>query len=576
MRIFTRYIGRHKTGFVTAVLCVGCEALCDLMQPTLLSRLIDHGIRNGDMAYVIRLGLLMLSVTAIGALFAATRNILAGNVSQRIGADLRRDTLSKILSFTETSADKFNAGTLITRMTNDTAQVTQFMNGMMRIFVKAPVLCIGGIILSVSLNRQLGLLVIASVVLVSILLAVSMILSYTRFTRVQRAIDRVNTVVQEYLLGVRLVKAFGRGKEETEKFHKKNEELIDSSISSQLVIANFSPLITLTFNLGIAFVLYLGSVLVLKNDVQVGTISAFTTYMAQILLSMVMITNVFQAFVRAKASAERLGELMDEEGEKDTASGTKRALGQLTFEDVTFSYPEGSGIPSLQHLHFTVNPGEILAVIGPTGSGKSTILWLCLRFYSPDSGRILLDGRDLQEIPVGEIREAFSAAPQQSVLFSGTILENLRWGRSDATREDAQIAARAACADRFICEMPDGYDSLLGQGGLNLSGGQKQRLSLARAFLRQTPILLLDDCTSALDSVTESNVRESLRNLPEKPAILFVTQRVGSCLCADRILVLENGRAVGLGTHEDLLKNCPTYADIYDSQIGSDKGEEVV
>jgi len=575
MGIYRRYFEKYSFLFITGVSCVSFEALCDLMQPTIMAHLIDDGVKNGDLALVIRYGLFMLLITGVGACFAATRSILASRVSQRMGADLRSDLFRKILTFSEASADKFESGSLITRMTNDTSQITLFVNGLMRIYVKAPITCLGSIILAVILSPRLSVVLFAVVAAVTVFIVISMKMSYKRFAKVQRAIDKVNTVVQEYLLGVRLVKAFGRSGNAEEKFGEVNGTLAAKTVDSQLVIAYFSPLMSLTVNVGIALILYFGSLLFGQGKVEVGKISAFINYMGQILSSLIMITNIFNTLVRTKASTERISEVFDSaedfpNGDADTDRDDENA--GLEFEDVTFAYPSGSGMPALQNLSFTIGRGETLAVIGPTGSGKSTLAWLCMRFYDADSGSIRVKGRDVKTLGSEALRRNIALAPQKSMLFSGSVAENISWGNPQASCAEIEEAAKIAQADGFIKEMPEKYESLLGQGAINLSGGQKQRISIARALASKANILILDDCTSALDAVTEAKLRRAIKEKAgnDGSTMILITQRIGTACSADKILVLENGERVGFGRHEELMEKCAVYRDIYDSQIGGD------
>lgn len=569
MGIYKRYFNKYKLLFITAVGCVFFEAICDLLQPTIMARIIDDGVKNSHVDTVIRLGLLMLAITALGACFAAARNILASKVSQSFGADLRYDVFAKIMHFSEASSDKIEMGSLITRMTNDTSQVMQFVNGLMRIFFKAPVTCIGSIILAVILSPKLSLILFLVVAVVSTFIVISMKLSYVRFAKVQYAIDKVNTVVQEYLLGIRLVKAFGRYDEETEKFKGANTDLSDKSVSSQRVIAYFSPLMSLAVSIGIAAILYVGSILFGQGKIEVGKVAAFINYMAQILASLIMITNVFNTFVRTKASTARINEVLSsEEDFTGLEQSMKADFGSLSFDGVTFAYPNGSGLPAINNLSFQINRGETLAVIGPTGSGKSTLAWLCLHFYDIGKGKIVFNGTDIKSLDSKVLRDNIALAPQMSMLFTGTVLENIAWGNPDATAEDIKKAAQVAQADEFIQNMPEQYESILGQSGVNLSGGQKQRISIARALVKKSPVLILDDCMSALDAVTEAKVRQGLKTIDLQKTVILITQRIGTAMFADKILVLDDGVNVGFGNHNELLVSCDTYKSIFDSQIG--------
>lgn len=410
---------------------------------------------------------------------------------------------------------------------------------------------------------------LCAIAIVAVLIVISMKLSYKRFARVQKAIDKINIVVQEYLLGVRLVKAFGRYEGEEKRFASANSDLYEKSVASQIVIAYFSPVMSLTISTGIAAILYMGSILFGSGQLEVGKVAAFINYMSQILFSMIMITNIFNTFIRTKASSERIEEVLAGEEDFTSNGGSKEfEAGALEFRDVCFAYPGGSGQPVLKNLSFKIDKGETLAVIGPTGSGKSTLSWLCVRFYDVNEGAISIGGINIKDIKTSELRDNIALAPQKSILFTGTVGENLSYGKAAA--EEAQLieAAVNAQAHGFIEKMEKRYDSILGQNGVNLSGGQKQRLSIARALAKEAPIIILDDCTSALDAITEAKVRKGLRSLDNRSIIIMITQRVGTAMTADRILVLDNGVNVGFGKHADLLENCSTYREIYDSQIG--------
>lgn len=575
MEIYRRYWKKYGSLFLIAVVCVLFEALCDLMQPTIMADIIDNGVKNGKVPVILHYGMLMLLITVLGAVFATVRNILSSRVSQSFGADLRFDVFRKILHFSEAASDRMESGSLITRVTNDTSQVTQFVNGMMRIFFKAPITCLGSIILAVMLSPRLSVILFGVVAAVSAMIFTSMKLSYSRFAKVQTAVDRVNTTVQEYLLGVRLVKAFGRQQEEEDKFGTVNLDLAEKSISSQMVIALFSPLMSLAVSLGIAGSIFFGSKLFGTGQIDVGRIAAYINYMAQILSSLIMITNIFNTFVRTKASNERILQVLN--GEEDvpgTISELRDRSGRLSFQHVTFAYPGGSGNPAIKDLSFDLESGETLAVIGPTGSGKSTLAWLCMRFYETDEGEIRYGGTNINTLDPRLLRENIALAPQKSMLFSGSVRENIALGRSGATEEEIHTAAKIAQADEFVRKMPDEYDSVLGQSGVNISGGQKQRISIARALVRNSAVLILDDCTSALDAVTEEKVRRGLKEAGTGRSVILITQKVSTAMTADRILVLDDGERAGFGSHRDLLRSCRTYREIYESQIGNESAAE--
>lgn len=569
MGFYKPYWDKYKWLYVLAVACVLCEVLCDLLQPTVMAHIIDDGVATGSIAVVLRYGLLMLGVAAAGACFAATRNYLSSHVSQNFAADLRADLYKKVISLPLARVDALGTGSIITRVTNDVMQIRQFVNGMMRFFLKGPAIGLGSMVLAAAISPKMSVILLAAVALVSVFTAFSLTLSYQRYAKVQAAIDRVNTAVQEYLLGVRLVKAFGRFSDEETRFATVNEQLAVTNKAADRVISIFSPLMQLSVNAGIIAVLLYGGYLFIRGEVQVGQVMAFTNYMTQILGAMRSITNMFNTFVRTKASSERVTQVFRQQDTPGApAVQASPAAGQLVFDKVTFAYPNGSGQPVLEQLSFAVRRGETLAIIGPTGAGKTTLCALLLRFYEVTGGAIYLDGQDIRAIAPETLRKKIAVAPQQSMLFSGSIAQNVRWGDPEAPDAAVRAACAAAQAAGFITAMPQGYDSQLGQGGVNLSGGQKQRVSIARALLRQADILLLDDCTSALDAVTEARVRRALQAEGGKRTVLLVTQRIGTAMSADRILVLENGALAGLGTHDQLLQSCQTYRDIYASQIG--------
>lgn len=570
MNLYSKYFKKYKYPFLAAVSCVTFEAICDLLGPTLMSNIINTGIEQESLNRVYYWGILMLMVTGIGACFAVARNILASKVSQRMGADLRYDLFEKIINFSEVSADKIESGSLITRMTNDTAQIIQFVNGIMRIFLKSPITCIGSIIFATLLNFKLSIIIYCVVGVVGMLTVFSMKLSYPRFYKLQKAMDKINSVVQEYLIGVRLVKAFATYDKETNKFEKANINLMEKGIASQIIVTLVSPLITLTVGIGTIIAIYIGSGMFTLGCANPGDITAFTIYMAQILMSLIMITNIFNTFVRTKASTARIKEVFECEGDFTHNNEVKELNGQIEFKDVTFAYPNGSGVPALKDLSFFIENGQSLAIIGPTGSGKSTIAWLLLRFYDVNSGEIFINGCNIKEVNIGSVRNDIAIVPQKPMLFSGSVAENIRWGKTNATYEMIRGAAGKAEA-RFIENMHEDYESILGSAGVNISGGQKQRISIARGIIKDSPILILDDATSALDAVTEAKVRENLNSRDKNQTIIIITQRCGTAMSADKILVMDNGAKAGYGTHDELMANCKIYKEIYETQIESSK-----
>jgi ATP-binding cassette subfamily B multidrug efflux pump len=571
LKIYMRYFTKYKYWFFIAVSCVALEALCDLLGPTLMSHIINDGIELGMIQNVYLWGGRMIFAAALGAVFAVSRNIIASKVSQSFGADLRYDLFSKILNFRQGSADKIDSGSLIIRMTNDVTQLTQFVNGTMRIFFKAPLTCIGSIILASILNLRLSIIIYLVVIIVGLLLYLGMRLSYPRFGKLQAAMDRLNTVVEEYLMGVRLIKAFGTYSDEASRFEDDNTNLMKKGVHAQIVITFISPILTLVVGLGSAAALLAGSRLFTLGLTQPGQISAFIVYMAQILSSLLMITNIFNTFVKTKASVSRITEILNCEDDFKNSENNSDAVisGMVEFNNVTFSYPGGSGVPAIKNLSFYVPAGKSLAVIGPTGSGKSTLAWLLLRLYDPDkNSSIMFDGKDIKKLDIETVRKSVALVPQKAMLFSGTVLDNITWGNPKAEKAQVEAAIRTSGAD-FIYEMENGIDTYLGSGGVNISGGQKQRISIARGLIKNSPILVLDDATSALDTLTETKVRDNLLSEDNKSTVILITQRCSTAMFADNILVLSDGERVGFGTHDELLEECSIYREIFDSQIGS-------
>ncbi|WP_289142605.1 ABC transporter ATP-binding protein [uncultured Brevibacillus sp.] len=572
MRFYQKYI--KKYGFIAAVsmIFLTIEAVCDLLQPTIMSRIIDIGVAQRDMDYVLQTGGLMLLITAIGAVAASIRNILATYVSQNFGAQLRSDLFSKVQSLSFDNLNKFDKASLVTRLTNDVNQVQVFVNGMMRIFVKAPLMCIGGLIMATQLNPELAVVLAIVVPIVGLFIYLNMKIGFPFFLKVQQALDRVNGTIREYLSGVRVVKAFNRFDFEIDKFTGANQELQKKSVSATRVMSIFSPAIMLTVNLGIVAVLWLGGLGVGQGSIQVGHIIAFTNYMTQILFSLMLISMVFNMFVRAKASSGRIGEVFAEENQMTWKQGHLQEQagdsGRIDFENVSFSYEGKEGEHVLRQISFTCLPGETVGIIGSTGSGKSSLVGLIPRFYDVTEGTIRVDGQDVRELDPKKLREKMAVVPQKTTLFTGTVLENIRWGKEDATMEEVEQAAMMAQAHEFISTTPEGYDTRVGQGGINFSGGQKQRISIARALVKKPEILILDDSTSAVDVATEVKIKEALKTYARGLTCILIAQRITSVMDADKIIVLDNGAIVDMGTHESLLAGCKVYQEIFQSQIG--------
>ncbi|XEQ96710.1 putative ABC transporter ATP-binding protein [Sporomusa paucivorans] len=548
---------------------VALEAVCDLLQPTIMASIIDIGVANRDLDYVLQQGGIMLLVTAVGALAATARNIISSTVSQRMGTELRSQVYEKIQTLPFTMVDKFDRAALITRLTNDVTQIQSLVNGMMRISLKAPILCIGGLIMAVSLNPRLSVVLAGVVPVVGLLIAINMKIGYPMFLAVQSALDQMNRTVRETVAGVRVVRAFNRFSYEQTKFATVNTYFRERSETALRRMAVFGPSIALTMNLGVVAVLWLGGRGVKSGEMQVGHIIAFINYMTQILFALVIIALVFNVFVRARVSARRIEEVLNvqADGTEELAADPAPLSfqGRIDFEQVSFAY---DGTLALDNISLTCLPGETVGIIGPTGSGKSTLVQLIPRLYEPAAGTVKLDGLDIRRLNPRLLRDSIAFVPQKALLFSGTILDNIRWGKEGATSAEIETAARMAQAHDFVMDFPEGYETRIGQGGVNLSGGQKQRLAIARALVRKPAILILDDATSAVDVATEARIRQALAAYAAGLTCFIIAQRISSIMTADKIAVLDEGKLVGLGQHEELLASCAVYREICQSQLG--------
>jgi ATP-binding cassette subfamily B protein len=558
-----------------APLLMVVEVICDLMQPRLLARMVDVGIVKGDVHLIFRTGILMVGIALLGMLGGVGCTVFASRASQGFGTDLRSAVFRKVQSFSFSSLDRFAPPTLITRITNDITQLQNLVLMALRIMVRAPLLFVGGIVMAIAINYR-----IAPVLLVAVAIELAVFFYLLRrglplFALVQQKIDRINTIIRENLAGIRLVKIFVRSSWEKSRFDSANQELMKATVQAFLPIITLMPLIMLVMNLSIVAVLWFGGLLVQRGAIQVGEVMALTNYVTQILFSLMMIGHIFIFVSRAGASANRVQEVLQEP--VDIANpphpDTKPIKeGEVVFESVSFSYAGREGEPVLRNISFSVRPGEMVAIVGTTGSGKSTLVHLIPRFYDVTGGRVLVDGEDVRKKDLKTLRAAIGMALQEPVLFSGTIRENICWGRPDASFEEIMEAAKIAQAHDFIMSFPKGYDTPLGQRGVNLSGGQKQRIAIARAIVKNPAILILDDGTSAVDLVTEQLILEGLKKRSKKCATFLITQRIYTVMSADRILVLDRGELVAQGTHQELLNTCSIYREMYELQEREAKG----
>lgn len=601
MRLMLHYIRKHLGMFLVAVVFLAIETFADLLQPTFMSYIVDRGVKGAEVGLIRQYGLIMLGITAMGAVGAVVRNTYASRTSQLIGKEIRLAIYEKVQTLSYENIDRLQPASIITRITNDVTQMQNFINGIMRIMLKAPVTCVGAVALILFQMPRLLPLMLVILVCAGLLIYGNMKLGYPRFDRMQRKLDGLNHTSREFLSAIRVVKAFRAEGQEQDKFQEASLELAEAGISSMRVMAIFGPLINLTVNGGIVVMLWLSGREMMG---EIGQLMACVNYMTQVLFALGMVSNILNSAVRAVASSARVQEILDEtpaqveaaaqreasaqeEGDSQAkasaqreapaqseasilGTGDRRESGgpvSVAFRQVSFAYA-GTSRPAVQEADFAVREGETVGIIGPTGSGKTTLVNLVPRFYDATRGQVLVEGRDVTRMPTEQLRSYIAVVPQKALLFSGTILENLRWGDKQATPEEVRRAAEAACAEEFVSKLPEGYDTLLGQGGVNLSGGQKQRLSIARALLKKPRVLILDDCTSALDATTEARVLAGIRRESAGMTVLLVSQRIATVMKADHILCMEDGRVCGFGSHQDLMAGCEPYRAIYDSQIG--------
>lgn len=555
---------------VIAPSLMALEVAMDLMQPRLLETIVDLGIAKLDMEVVFQTGLWMVIVALIGAIGGIGNNVTSVMVSQSYGADLRSALFRKVQSLSFGNLDTLETGQLVTRLTNDVNQISGMVMMLLRMLVRAPLTMLGSLVLAVLTSPKLALLLVVLMPILVLIMWVVMRQAYPLFSGVQKRLDRVNTIIQEYLSGVRVVKAFVRANHEENRFNVANDDLRDQTIRALNLMAVLMPLMMIVMNVGVVCAIWFGGVQVTVGELQAGELIAFINYLTRALFSVTMVAMMLAQFSRAQASADRVLEVLDSEPEvqdKPGAQAIPQPRGLVSFENVTFSY-NGDEHAVLHNISFQARPGKTVAILGATGSGKSTLVHLIPRFYDVKKGRITLDGVDIRDLPQSDLRRSIGIALQDVVLFSGSIRDNIRYGRPDATDEEVIAAAKAAQAHDFIISFPDGYDTQLGQRGVNLSGGQKQRISIARALLVKPAVLILDDSTSAVDAETETKIQTALEEIMRDRTCFVIAQRISTVLNADKILVLDEGKLAAEGTHSELMTTSPIYQEIFASQLG--------
>lgn len=571
MKKLLSYLKPYWKAALLAPILMLIEVICDLSQPTLLASIVDNGVAKSNLPYILNTGVLMLGIALIGMAGGMGCSVASSIASQNFGSSLRSAVFKKIQLLSPLNIDRFKTSSLVTRLTNDITQLQTVVLMSLRIMVRAPLLFIGGIIMAVSLNARLALILTVSIPLLAAVIYYRMKKSTPLFSYMQEKLDRVNAVIRENLSGIRLIKAFVRADHEKKRFATANDELMYATLRAFNLVITMMPIVMLIMNFSIVAVLWFGGWDIDRGNMEVGEIIAFVNYITQILFSLMMIGNILLFVSRASASAERVNEVLDTDIDiknADNPDFTPLSSGEVAFENVSFGYSGDKNQLVLKEISFHAPSGKTIAILGSTGSGKSTLVNLIPRFYDVTSGQVTVDKRDVRSMDLATLRSGMGIVPQDTILFSGTIKDNIRWGKEDATDEEIIEAARVAQAHEFIMSFPEGYDTQLGQRGVNLSGGQKQRIAIARAIIKKPPILILDDSTSAVDVVTEQRIQKALKEFIRGSTIFIIAQRISSVMDADKILVLNEGRIEAEGTHEELLKSSPLYQDIYNSQLG--------
>ncbi|MGB4656850.1 MAG: ABC transporter ATP-binding protein [Bacillota bacterium] len=576
MRRFYQYLKPFALQVFIILVLVLLQSLAELALPSFMADIVDKGIALGDTALIWRIGGRMLLVAFLGTICAVVSSYMSARVSAAYGKQLRSVVFSHATSLSVYEFDKIGTASLITRTTNDVSQVQMVVLMSMRIFMFAPMMLIGGIMLAYSKEPKLSLLLLAILPILAVLILVGSKKVLPLFKVLQQKLDRLNLVLRENLTGVRVIRAFDRIDYEAGRFDDASRDHMQTALKVYRLLAALMPLMNLIINLVIIGIIWIGSQRIDAGYLEVGGLMAFIQYGLHILMSLIMVSMIFVMIPRASASAARINEVLDSAPEvtaEAAVTAGKAPLdikGTVEFRNVTFSYP-GAEQPAITDISFVAKPGEVTAIIGGTGSGKSTLVNLIPRYFDADQGQILIDGVDIRDIPREELRKHIGLVPQQSVLFSGTVAENIQWGKQDATDEEIRWAAAIAQALEFVEQMPDGFGSHIARGGTNLSGGQKQRLCIARAIVRRPRIYIFDDSFSALDFRTDARVRAALRREVKDATVIVVAQRVSTVMDADKIIVLDNGKIVGDGTHAELLQTCPVYREIVQSQLSEEE-----
>ncbi|MDY5931940.1 MAG: ABC transporter ATP-binding protein [Candidatus Ornithospirochaeta sp.] len=568
MHMIFRYILRHKWVFMLSLMFLALEAFADLLQPAFMAMIVDRGLKEGSVSGILVYGMKMLAIAFCGAICAVMRCIFSSKVSQLVGKEVRKDLYEHVMELSLEDLDYFDPSQIITMVTSDSTQIQEFVNSLMRMMIKAPITASGCLIMIAFLSPAFIPLLAILIAAVFFLVYAKVSIGYPKFSLVQTKLEKLNGRARDFLSSVRVVKAFTGEEKELEGFSASSDELADANCSALKTIAVFTPLINLAVNLAIVIALFASR---RQDAAQIGVLMAIVNYMTQLLFSLTMLSRATDHALRAKTSADRIARVLGRKPSLENGSmDASRMESGIEFDNVTFSY-SGASKPSIDSASFSIRPGEKVGIIGQTGSGKSTLISLIARFYDPDSGTVSIDGTDIRKYSSESLMRRVAIVSQKAVLFSGTIKDNLAWGNRDASDEEIRRAAEIAQIRSFIESLPDGYGTMLGQGGVNLSGGQKQRMSIARSILRKPSVLILDDATSALDASTEKKVLEGIIEESKDITLVIVSQRISTVRNMERVIVLDKGRIAAEGRHDELLDSCDLYNQIYLSQVGGDR-----
>ena len=571
MKRWMQYVKPYWVYFTVGPLMMIVEVLGEIFMPKFMAQIINNGVANQNVGYIIGMGVLMLVTALLMMLGGVGGAYFGAKASINFGADVRRDVYAKVQTFSFSNIDKFSTASLVTRLTNDITQVQNFVNMLLRMCLRSPGMLIGALIMAIQINAKLA--IILAIVMPVMMITMTFVLKtgFPRFGIMQKKIDGVNTTVQENLTNVRVVKSFVREDYENDQFRKANRDLKESGLRAINVMIFTMPLMTFFMNFTSLAVVWFGGKQVMAGDMLIGDLTAFITYITQILSSLMMVSMIFMNASRAIASGKRIGEVLDEKVDLNDLNARnpekKVTEGRIEFKNVNFRYYKNNKEKVLDNVNLTIEPGKVVGIIGSTGCGKTTMVSMIPRLYDVDEGQVLVDGVDVRDYSLKNLRNGVGMVLQKNVLFSGTIKDNLKWGDENATDEEIRAAAESAQADSFVNNFTDGYDMKLDQGGVNVSGGQKQRLCIARALLKKPKILILDDSTSAVDTATEARIRMAFNNELKDSTKIVIAQRITSVKDADMIVVVNEGQITGVGTHDELLKNNQEYQEIYYSQM---------